>query len=162
MPSRQCCCTIHACTAASCQPVPSARRDVLSSSGILVCGDTVAGAFSTIRSIKEFLTISPLNHPMAHALASHGVGALKNGLTFIERKDVTLNPAVKAKPGGFAIVHQGIFNGEVVAVKIPKDAGSLTEKQFKEFVRELTVMASVKHPHCVTLFVFSIPLVRTL
>jgi serine/threonine protein kinase len=88
---------------------------------------------------------------MAHALASHGVAALKNGLKLIQRDDVKLNPAAKAKPGGFAIVHQGIFNGELVAVKIPKDACSLTEKQFKEFVRELTVMASVKHPHCVTL-----------
>ena len=88
---------------------------------------------------------------MAQPHASHGVGTLKNGLKLIQRNDVKLNPAAKAKPGGFAIVHQGIFNGEVVAVKIPKDACSLTEKQFKEFVRELTVMASVKHPHCVTL-----------
>jgi serine/threonine protein kinase len=86
---------------------------------------------------------------MAQAHASHV--ASKAALKLIQRSDVHLNPAVKPKPGGFADVHQGIFNGEVVAVKIPKDACALTEKQFKEFVRELTVMANVKHPHCVTL-----------
>ena len=86
---------------------------------------------------------------MSQAHASHG--ASKIGLRLIQRDDVQLNPAVKKKPGGFADVHQGIFDGEVVAVKIPKDTCSLTEKQFKEFIRELTVMANVKHPHCVML-----------
>jgi serine/threonine protein kinase len=86
---------------------------------------------------------------MAQAHAFHG--ASKDGLKLIPRDDVTLISTVKAKPGGFAIVHQGIFNGEVVAVKIPRDACSLTEKQFKELIREMTIMASVKHPHCVTL-----------
>jgi serine/threonine protein kinase len=86
---------------------------------------------------------------MAQAHASHG--ASKVGLKLIQRRDFQLNPAIKAKHGGFATVHQGTFNGEVVAVKTPRDSCSLTEKQFKEFVRELTVMANVKHPHCVTL-----------
>jgi serine/threonine protein kinase len=86
---------------------------------------------------------------MSQAHASHG--ASKIGLRLIQRDEVQLNPAVKKKPGGFADVHQGIFDGEVVAVKIPKDTCSLTEKQFKEFIRELTVMANVKHPHCVML-----------
>jgi serine/threonine protein kinase len=86
---------------------------------------------------------------MEHAHSAHS--ASKTGLKLIQRGDVQLNDAVKTKSGGFAVVHQGIFNGEVVAVKIPRDACSLTEKQFKEFIRELTVMANVKHPHCVTL-----------
>jgi serine/threonine protein kinase len=86
---------------------------------------------------------------MSQAHASHG--ASKIGLRLIQRDDVHLNPAVMKKIGGFADVHQGIFDGEVVAVKIPKEACSLTEKQFKEFIRELTVMANVRHPHCVML-----------
>ena len=86
---------------------------------------------------------------MAHAHASHGSSGI--GIRLIQRSHVHLNPAVKPKPGGTAIVHQAIFDGEVVAVKIPREACCLTEKQFKEFVRELAVMANVKHPHCVML-----------
>jgi serine/threonine protein kinase len=65
--------------------------------------------------------------------------------------EVKLNPAVKKKTGGTAYVHQGNFGGEVVAVKIPIHACSLNQKQFKEFLRELDVMANVKHPNCVML-----------
>jgi serine/threonine protein kinase len=66
---------------------------------------SLGGRFFNNSFHQGILDDFPLNHRMSHALASHGVGALKNGLKLIQRNDVQLNPAVKAKPGGFAIVH---------------------------------------------------------
>lgn len=77
-------------------------------------------------------------------------------LQFINRKDIDINTNVAAKEGGSGKVEQGFWIDKsglkhVVAVKSPKDRLTLTERDFENFQRESSIMASVTHPHCVLL-----------
>jgi serine/threonine protein kinase len=77
-------------------------------------------------------------------------------LQFINRKDIEINKNVAAKEGGSGKVEQGFWTDKdgqkhVVAVKSPKDRVTLTERDFENFQRESSIMATVTHPHCVML-----------
>lgn len=76
---------------------------------------------------------------------------MKFGFKLIHRCDVAFTAGVPEKIGGHGVVKQAVLDGEIVAVKCPKDQCSLTEREFKKFVEELHVMASVCHPNCVML-----------
>jgi serine/threonine protein kinase len=70
------------------------------------------------------------------------------GLKIIKRDDVQLNSGFPSQAGAHGRVHQGLLDGMLVAVKTPLHC-SLTEKNFKKFIEELSINASVRHPNCV-------------
>jgi serine/threonine protein kinase len=72
----------------------------------------------------------------------------KIGLKIIKRDDVQLNSGFPSQAGAHGRVHQGLLDGMLVAVKTPLHC-SLTEKNFKKFIDELSINASVRHPNCV-------------
>eukprot|EP01105_Mastigella_eilhardi_P017779 TRINITY_DN409_c3_g1_i1.p1 TRINITY_DN409_c3_g1~~TRINITY_DN409_c3_g1_i1.p1 ORF type:complete len:449 (+),score=106.88 TRINITY_DN409_c3_g1_i1:36-1349(+) len=51
--------------------------------------------------------------------------------------------------GAMGIVYKATLNGRTVAVKMMKDAGSLTQEQRDEFIREMCVLRKIKNPHIV-------------
>jgi serine/threonine protein kinase len=72
----------------------------------------------------------------------------KIGLKIILRSAVKINAGFPTQSGAHGIVQQGLLDGMLVAVKSPLQC-SLTEKDFKQFIDELTINASVRHPNCV-------------
>lgn len=70
------------------------------------------------------------------------------GLKIIERSDVKFTTGFPAQSGAHGIVEQGLLDGMLVAVKSPL-LSKLTERDFKKFIDELTINASVRHPNCV-------------
>jgi serine/threonine-protein kinase len=70
------------------------------------------------------------------------------GLKIIQRRDVQLTAGFPSQSGAHGCVQQGLLDGMLVAVKTPLQC-SLTERDFKKFIDELTISASVRHPNCV-------------
>jgi serine/threonine protein kinase len=70
------------------------------------------------------------------------------GLKIIERGDVKFTTGFPAQSGAQGKVEQGLLDGMLVAVKSPL-LSKLTERDFKKFIDELTINASVRHPNCV-------------
>jgi serine/threonine protein kinase len=72
----------------------------------------------------------------------------KLGLKMIQRSDLKINAGFPTRSGAHGSVQQGLLDGMLVAVKTPLQC-SLTERDFKKFIDELTISASVRHPNCV-------------
>jgi serine/threonine protein kinase len=72
----------------------------------------------------------------------------KIGLKIIQRSDVKFTAGFPAQSGAHGIVEQGLLDGMLVAVKSPL-LSKLTERDFKKFIDELSINASVRHPNCV-------------
>jgi serine/threonine protein kinase len=68
----------------------------------------------------------------------------------IFRKDIEIRTEVKAS-GGFGTVYQGLYRGELVAVKEISDIGHLSDTDISNFQKEADVMRQVSSPHCVRL-----------
>ena len=79
---------------------------------------------------------------------SHSKLYSKIGLKIIQRKHVQFTDGFPSQSGAHGCVQQGLLDGMLVAVKTPLQC-SLTERDFKKFVDELTISASVRHPNCV-------------
>ena len=72
----------------------------------------------------------------------------KLGLKMIQRSDLKINAGFPARSGAHGSVEQGLLDGMLVAVKTPLQC-SITERDYRKFIEELTINASVRHPNCV-------------
>ena len=79
---------------------------------------------------------------------SHSKLDSKIGLKIIQRKHVQFTDGFPSQSGAHGCVQQGLLDGMLVAVKTPLQC-ALTERDFKKFIDELTISASVRHPNCV-------------
>lgn len=61
------------------------------------------------------------------------------------RKDEIKIEAQLSATGGFGLVYRGVVRGSTVAIKIPRNA--LSEKQIKDFTKEVAILSSVFHPN---------------
>ena len=72
----------------------------------------------------------------------------KLGLKIIHRSDLKINAGFPTRSGAHGSVQQGLLDGMLVAVKTPLQC-SITERDYRKFIEELTINASVRHPNCV-------------
>ena len=70
------------------------------------------------------------------------------GLKMIQRSDLKINAGFPTQSGAHGSVEQGLLDGMLVAVKTPLQC-SITERDYRKFIEELTINASVRHPNCV-------------
>ena len=70
------------------------------------------------------------------------------GLKMIRRSDLEFNAGYPTRSGAHGIVQQGLLDGMLVAIKSPLQC-SITERDYRKFIEELTINACVRHPNCV-------------
>ena len=70
------------------------------------------------------------------------------GLKMIQRSDLEFNTGYPTRSGAHGIVQQGLLDGMLVAIKSPLQC-SITERDYRKFIEELTINACVRHPNCV-------------
>ncbi len=99
------------------------------------------------RNSKQFLFLKPVCPIMALVNSNFKIYS-NTGLKIIQRRDVQLSTGFPSQSGAHGCVQQGLLDGMLVAVKSPLQC-SLTEKNFRKFIDELTISASVRHPNCV-------------
>ena len=70
------------------------------------------------------------------------------GLKMIQRSDLKINAGYPTQSGAHGIVQQGLLDGMLVAIKSPLQC-CITERDYRKFIEELELNASVRHPNCV-------------
>jgi hypothetical protein len=70
----------------------------------------------------------------------------------IPRAEISFVPHSEEHPGGFGVVRQAMYNGRLVAVKVPLVVGPLGARDRKKFMEELEITYRLRHAACVTMF----------
>jgi GTPase SAR1 family protein len=70
----------------------------------------------------------------------------------ISRAEVSFIPHFRERRGGFGVVRQAMYNGNLVAVKVPLISGPLGARDRKKFMEELEMTYRLRHAKCVTMF----------
>jgi serine/threonine protein kinase len=106
-----------------------------------------AAKFSSARNLRWISPGQPSALIMSLVSSNFKLDS-KIGLKIIQRSDVKFTTGFPTQSGAQGVVEQGLLDGVLVAVKSPL-LSSLTERDFKKFIDELSINASVRHPNCV-------------